>query len=258
MSRIVNLYKFKRDNIVYTYTNISHSLWHNGELYVPETIKRSNIEQNNEQSRSTLSIKLPRDNPLGAAFIAEAQDWPVSITLYEQKGGVITVIWVGSISAHIASGSEVSLDCINAIASQARFGLRARYQKTCRHALYKEGCNLTASDWDYAGVCTSIDGTTVVVPEAANLTDGDLTSGMLEYSGVKKYIRKHVGDILILMHPFHILAKEVAINGPASITLYEGCSHSLTVCNLKFNNLNNFGGMPWLPTKNPFSLSSIV
>ena len=35
------------------------------------------------------------------------------------------------------------------------------------------------------------------------------------------------------------------------VTLYEGCAHTTTDCQVKFNNLANFGGMPWVPEANP-------
>ena len=253
---MVNLYRFVHSNTVYTWTNVSHTIEYNGDLYLPETIGRGSIEQSNEHNRSTLSVTIPRTNPLGAAFIAQPQDWPVSFTLYELKDGSISTIWIGSVNSHGASGSEVTLDCINAKASQRRSGNYARCQKTCRYALYQRGCNLVAANFASAGVCTSVDGTTAVVTEAASLPSGDLIGGMIEYNGVQKYIKNHVGDTLTMMYPFKSLSDAVD-GGAKSITLYPGCAHNFTTCLVKFNNLDNFGGFPWIPNINPFTAVSI-
>jgi len=32
-----------------------------------------------------------------------------------------------------------------------------------------------------------------------------------------------------------------------------GCDHSVSTCAARFDNLANYGGFPFIPTKNPFS-----
>jgi hypothetical protein len=52
----------------------------------------------------------------------------------------------------------------------------------------------------------------------------------------------------------------VAFDGIAvgqAVTLYPGCDHTTTTCDGKFSNLNNYGGFPHIPTKNPFGGSPI-
>ena len=43
----------------------------------------------------------------------------------------------------------------------------------------------------------------------------------------------------------------------AAITLYPGCDHTRATCAAKFANLDNFGGFPWIPTRNPFDGGSL-
>jgi len=42
------------------------------------------------------------------------------------------------------------------------------------------------------------------------------------------------------------------------VKIYPGCDRVRATCESKFDNLDNFGGFPWIPTKNPFGGSSIV
>ena len=74
------------------------------------------------------------------------------------------------------------------------------------------------------------------------------------------------GNVLSLSRPIETLA-EVSdgygnnyggFYGSSTVTLYPGCTKSRAVCKNKFDNLNNYGGFPWIPTKNPFGGSSIV
>ncbi|MEW6169845.1 MAG: phage BR0599 family protein [Pseudomonadota bacterium] len=43
----------------------------------------------------------------------------------------------------------------------------------------------------------------------------------------------------------------------ATVVLYPGCDHTLSTCESKFGNSANFGGFPFIPTKNPFGGSPI-
>ena len=42
-----------------------------------------------------------------------------------------------------------------------------------------------------------------------------------------------------------------------AIYLYPGCDRTLNTCHAKFGNSANFGGFPFIPTKNPFGGSPI-
>jgi uncharacterized phage protein (TIGR02218 family) len=254
-----NLYRFDNNGVIYTWTNVNKKISYNSETYYPETITRGNIAQSREQARSSLSITVPRTNPLGKFFISQAQEWPVSIIVYEIKGSQTTTVFTGSVQTFGAAINEVTFECETIKASQRIAGLRGRYQKTCRHALYERGCNLNANDFATAMVCTSIlSKDKIRVPLAANLTNGDLTGGMVRYKGVRKYVRHHNGEVLTLMNSFISLNNEVYDSGSADITVYAGCAHNFTVCLNKFDNLDNFGGFPWLPIDNPFTRTSIA
>jgi hypothetical protein len=37
-----------------------------------------------------------------------------------------------------------------------------------------------------------------------------------------------------------------------TVTLFPGCDHTLATCSGKFSNTANYGGFPFMPTKNPF------
>jgi hypothetical protein len=54
------------------------------------------------------------------------------------------------------------------------------------------------------------------------------------------------GDVLTLILPF-----SVDMVGKV-VTVYAGCDRSIAMCVAKFDNLNNFRGCPYVPTKNIF------
>jgi uncharacterized phage protein (TIGR02218 family) len=160
-----------------------------------------------------------------------------------------------------ASGDAVTIECENIFTSLRRPGVRARYQKKCRHALYQRGCNLNDYDFAVVATATAVDGSVITVPDLADSNfdsntqgDGYFTGGMIETAtGFMRYIIDHTGDQLTLITPLSELTEDVNdSSGDAVVTLYPGCDHTRGTCKDKFNNLVNYGGFPWIPGKNPF------
>jgi hypothetical protein len=44
----------------------------------------------------------------------------------------------------------------------------------------------------------------------------------------------------------------VGLASGAEVRAYAGCNRTLDECKTRFDNVANFGGMPFIPTKNPF------
>ena len=135
-----------------------------------------------------------------------------------------------------------------------RPGLRARFEYGCRHALYLNGCNVNRELYKVDDEVYSVSrGIVVNSPRAILKPDGYYTGGMIvTRQGVSRFITKHVGAELEMARPIRGLATG------ANITIYPGCDHLLTTCHNKFNNLDNNGSFPFIPSRNPFNGSSIV
>ena len=83
--------------------------------------------------------------------------------------------------------------------------------------------------------------------------DGYYTGGMIVApDGSARFITAHSGDTVTMARPLASLA------GGQTVAIYPGCDHLKETCKNKFNNLDNFGGFPWIPAKNPYSGSSIA
>jgi uncharacterized phage protein (TIGR02218 family) len=245
----------------YRYTSAAHFSGDSGGTWEPVSLDMSEITQTNELSKDSVKIKIPRDNPFAQLFLGGVPEQITSITIFRGHAGDLSeefeVSWKGRVAGASATGDTLTLECENIFTSMRRSGLRARYQKNCRHALYGRGCNLNDYDFAVAGVVTSISGFLVTIEDLidSSITDGYFTGGMIENAdGFLRYITNHSGTQLTLMRPFSVLEDEVSGSaGIANVTLYPGCDHSKTTCKNKFNNLNNFGGFPWIPGKNPFN-----
>lgn len=241
------------------YTTANRVVTALGFNWTPTAVQLGAITQSGEMAKDTLSLKFPRGHEFASTFLSYTPDLLTSVTLYrghlDDPDGQFVTYWKGRVSSFKASGESLNVECEPIFTSLRRPGLRARYQRTCRHALYGRGCRLNAEDWGSVSTLTAVDGANLTVPAAASLPAGYLVGGMIRTpDGVLRYLVGHNGDIVTLLRAVKQLPDQVG----SAVTLYHGCDHTRSTCQGTFNNLDNYGGFSWIPTKNPFSGSSIV
>lgn len=250
------LYRFALNAARWTYASGQEAVVYQSETYQPASIRRGGIEQGNEINRAGLEIVLARDNPLATLFIASPPEGVVSVTVYRRHASDpdadTIVLWKGRVGGARLAGSDLTLKCEPVASSLKRLGLRARYSLICRHALYGAGCGALKETYRVDGAISAVTGTSVEVAEAASRPDGHFVAGMLATDKGQRMIVGHAGVRLTLVAPLASLAPGMAVR------LYAGCDHATGTCNGRFANLANYGGFPFIPTKNPFSGDAIV
>ena len=151
--------------------------------------------------------------------------------------------------------SVVELNCEPVYTSLQRIGLRRLYQRNCPHVLYGTACGASAVVFRVGGTVTSIAGTLLSVPAAAGYAVGHFAGGYATWAAngltEKRMIVGHNADAITLS----AVPPGLAIGD--AIYLYPGCDRTLNTCHAKFGNSANFGGFPFIPTKNPFGGSPI-
>lgn len=230
------------------------------EDYVPTSISRTDIESKSDMSRANLDITVPLTNPAGIRWLSDNGENIVSLSIFERdREGDFNVNWKGRLVAVIPGMESITLKFESIFTSLRRPGLRARYQKSCRHALYGRGCTLDAEDFATVSSCTAVVGRVLTVTAAGAQPDGYYVGGMLRSpDGVLSYIVGHVGTALTLQRLSYSLQSAIDGGLPFDVTIYPGCAHDRSTCNTKFGNLLNYGGFDFIPQKNPMGGSSIV
>ena len=95
--------------------------------------------------------------------------------------------------------------------------------------------------------------TVITAPPVGTYDNGYFTGGFIGYSGKSRFIVAHSGDVLTLWKSF----PELADAPDFSVAISAGCNKSIFTCINKFDNVNNFGGFPWIPNINPFGGSQL-
>lgn len=248
----------------YRYTSAAYFISDSAGTWEPVAIRASTVSQTNELAKNGVKITLPRTNAVAQLFVGKVPETTTSLTIYRVHDGDVDdqVWWKGRVAAAQSSEDAVTLECEDIFTSMRRPGLRARYQKGCRHALYSEACGVHLYDYAQGVEIIGHDGFTLTVTglgdsagDSTSLAsaDGYYAGGIIELGdGSMRYILRQEGNTLTLLSAFDTI--DIDSVGVMA-TIYPGCAHTISDCKDKFDNLLNYGGFPFIPAKNPFQNS---
>lgn len=253
----VELYEFVQREISWYFNTSVDPVVHNGITYVPANIARSGYSVSNEIDKSQVVLTFPRDASFVAQFIAKNPDFVTTLTI--KRGHTsdsvddFIVYWKGRVLSAKSSGSRVELTCESVFSSMRRHGLRARYQRNCRHVLYGSACGVLQATHTIAAQVTGQSGDEASLTAVGSYADGYFSGGILKLpSGGLRFITNHTGSVVKLNKPLD------ADSGGLNVEVSPGCDHLKATCHSKFNNVINFGGFPYIPGVNPFGGTSLV
>lgn len=254
----VELYEFTSASQYWRYTSAPYAISYLEREYTPSSITRSSITQTTDIFKGSITFTFPKSNLFASQYLAFSPDNVTTVTVY--RGHVTDladeyiVYWKGRVVGAKTNGNSIEIECESVFTSIRRVGLRARFEYGCRHSLYQKGCNVSKELYKHSGAITSITNEMQLQVTGANLQpDGYYIGGLLNTPlGVSRFITNHVGDVITISRPIQGLLSTTVVD------IFPGCDHLKETCKDKFNNLNNFGGFPWVPNKNPYGGSSIV
>lgn len=233
-------------------------------------ISHGDVVQTSEIERGRLELTWPLSHPFARRFLAPLANTPVTLTIFrghEQVLGETVAHWKGRVVGAEVEGVRILLNCESVFSTLRRAGVRAKYQRLCRHALYGRGCGLDIGFHWQTGTVTTASGNALTIPEASGQPDDWFRGGVLRFGAQLGFVTGHVGTTLTLSRPMPEVAAALATpevdpeSGdpiPVVADIAPGCDLRAATCAAKFGNLANFGGFPEIPGRNPFGGSSIV
>lgn len=254
----IELYEFIQGLQRWNYISGANSIIRLGQPYTPMPVKRDRIKQTSDIFKDSLKMDFPRDDPFASQFLGFAPEEVTTLTIlrghYGDPDEEFNVYWKGRVVGAKAQQNTITVECESVFTSIRRPGLRARFEYGCRHPLYGRGCLVNRETYKFDGQINTIsNGVEVGVTGAASFPDGYFTGGMLiAPNGATRFLTAHTGGTVVMNRPIRGLA------GSQIVSLYPGCDHLRTTCQNKFNNLDNFGGFPFIPQRNPFDGNSII
>jgi uncharacterized phage protein (TIGR02218 family) len=253
LGRPVEIYSFARGSIAWRFTSADREVIVDTQAYEPAVISRSNIEQGPEVARSNMRLMVPANFPVAELYLIAPPSDEITLTLrqYHEGDGQTVTTWQGRVVSVRFSGSEAQIELEPQSSSLRRMGLRRTYQKQCPFALYGADCGLDPAAFRVTGAVAAISALTLTVLAASAQPDGFYEGGYIEWElapGVfeRRFIFEHTGSALVLD------VQPIGLSVGETVRFYPGCDHSVGTCNSKFGNALNYGGMPYIPLKNPF------
>lgn len=255
-SQPIELYTIQLGSTSWTYTSGAVEVVVSGTTYAPLAISRGSHDQSQEDQDQQLEVRLPASAPVCRHFIASVPGESVLITIERMQrldvGEVRMVMYAGVVSSvSFESGGEIAV--LSVVTAQSAFSKavpRDVYSATCNHVLFDARCSLLEASWRVTKEVLAISGNVLTIDGLNAQADGYYTPGFIELTGSSRDFRvilAHAGNLATVALPFG--------TSPLGelVRVYAGCDHSSLTCQAKFNNLINFGGFPFVPTKNPFA-----
>ena len=259
LARPVEIFTFARGPQEWLFTSADRDVTVAAEVYSAVAIMRPSIQQGGELNRAALKLDVARDFPIAELFQAGIPSETITLRIrqYHEGDGSVVAIWSGRVLNVARVGELAEINCEPISTSVRSTGLRRRYQKGCPHVLYGPGCGVVAASFDLAATVDALSGLTVTATEIGTEADGYWEGGYIEWEPIpgvveRRFILGHTGTSITLMtQPLGLAVSD-------SFTLFPGCDHTLGAggCG-KFSNELNYGGMPDIPTKNPYGSDPI-
>jgi len=249
---IIELYEFAIGTNRYRYTSTEYDFVFSSQTYKASQIKRSKIKQSSNMHKDGITLTVQSSFELSKLFLNPLIDDTVNLTVFRghasDSGKNFIAYWLGRVVGCTVNGPQVEISCESVFTSIKRPGLRARFEVNCRHAIYNSGCNVSFSSHSKSAVVTAVNGSTIEFTTSESHPSGFFTGGVAKTSnGSVRFIANHVGNTL----SFFQLPSD--IKPTDTLTIAPGCNRSMSHCKERFNNLDNFGGFPYIPIVNPFS-----
>lgn len=286
MSDFRELYVFTYGASTNLYTsfdeNVSVTDVHNAAFgtYTSANLSRQQIVSDIDKARNSLEIEAPLSFSFSYNFLANIVEERIKLVLYSYNTvtRASTIIFNGYLFSVSAVNHRVKLVFQNILGITKRTGLRKRLQRNCPYALYDAGCQVTRSNFTLSMPVTSLN------PELTELTvdptyttnnffvDGENTTyyygGICNFNGNNRFVLANNSSIVNSVRVYTITLISFMPNladvlnegfgygqnygnyfGGISISLSAGCNRTVENCRERFNNLNNFGGFPFLPSR---------
>lgn len=241
----------------YAYNDSTQPIDYQGRRYEPVPINRSSIVARQSLDRSLLSVECASNNPVAELFRVYPPSQAVVLTIRqghrEDTDADYLVCWKGRVTSAAFEDAKVTLSCEPVNTSMKRTGLRRNYQYSCPHVLYGNDCRASESAATTLAFVQVISGSTMQL--APTWSDVGIMSQYL--GGMVRWTDDNNNDqiraLLRIAGERTFLLGGVAPTMRASmqVKLIKGCARNMEICRTVHNNIKNFGGQPWIPTKNP-------
>lgn len=232
--------------------------------FTPLPIKREAIKSSGTLDKSAINVSTKRDADVAELFRVYPPTTPVSLIIRQGHIGdpdsEFLVIWAGRVLSCRYMHSEAEMTCEPIATAMRRTLLRRHYQYGCPHALYLGdsygGCHADKEAATETVVVSAAANTLVTLPVGWNGSRDKLKfrNGLAEWTTASGSVESRT--ILTVDTTTNVLGLSGIVRDLApgdEIRVVLGCDHLMDGdCKNLHDSVVDYGGNPWIPTKNPY------
>lgn len=255
---VIELYEFRKGPEVFRFTSFNRDVTYGGNSWEAIPISRDNVQKSIEGSINELKIRMPLDNEIANQYIRNVPGKRIECAVYrghfDDPAAETLIVFEGFIAqAEFDGDLQATLTLSPFTNVFKRSGPRFNYQGLCNNILYDGGCKVVRGLFVYTGIVSAVDETfrTITVNgisgQGAGWSEGGFVAFPSGGNDDQRLVLEQAGDVLTLLVNF----SEDVLN--QNVDVFAGCAHDVDTCEAKFNNLINYGGFPYVPSKNPYT-----
>lgn len=253
--RPIYLYSFTLGSATWRYTSSDQQVVQGGYKWSPVAISDDGVKQTGEATTDGLNITAPSSIAPAQMFLGTPPSQAIMCRIFHMHEGDAesALCYIGEVTqVNLPQPGTAIITCDTIGASMQRDGLRLGWQRSCPYALYDEiTCKADKALHALDLTIIEVVGNAVKFDGIGGAADGAFNGGYIEWEhpvqGIEfRGIEAQVGTTVTMFG----LADGLYYG--LKVKAYPGCARTVSDCEGKFNNLDNYGGVPDMPGKSPF------
>jgi uncharacterized phage protein (TIGR02218 family) len=253
--RPIYLYSFALGAATWRYTSSDADVLIGGYTWKAVPISDNGVKLTGDANTDSLEITAPNSIAPVQMFIGTPPSQAVVVRIfhYHEADNEAVLGYIGEVmQINQPEPGRAMIVCDTISVSMQRDGLRLAWQRNCPYAVYDQlTCKADKATHALNLVVFDTAGNTVTFTGLDATPDAFLDGGFLEwehpsrgteYRGIEKQTA-NVCEMFGLADGLYY---------GLTVKAYPGCNRTTGHCLDKFNNLDNYGGIPDLPGKSPF------
>jgi uncharacterized phage protein (TIGR02218 family) len=252
--RPIYLYSFTLGAATWRYTSSDADVNVSGYVWKAVAISDDGVKLTGDAATDALTITAPNTIAPVQMFFGAPPSLSIMVRIFHYHEGDTEAVlgYLGELaSVNQPEPGKAEITCDTISASMRRDGLRLAWQRTCPYALYDEiTCKVDKTQFGITMKVADVVGNLVYFDDFTE-PDGKYDGGFMQWTHPSRgteflAIEKQIGGTC------EMFGVTDGIYYGLEVTAFPGCNRTTGNCATKFNNLDNYGGVPDMPGKSPF------
>jgi len=228
----------------YAFTPTIFSKALDGITYLPSPVTRSEIQLHENLQKSEVVFTFPITNAFAKSCVENFIEDTLLIEIFKNN----QPFWKGRVIKADLKRVTVSILCDSGYNTLYRKMSGAKFSPFCWKTLYSGNCGVNPALYTNEYADYTLD--SIYISVATGLPVNHFAGGVA-------ILDNQIRGILASNETSIMLSDGFLLPASGTLTLRKGCSLTRVSC-IGFNNLNNFGGYPYIPLKNPMSGTGLL